>query len=335
MSTIDQWIRKVSLIVTTIDISKVDYSQGPPDLAHAPRKGIDLSDFHIKFQVMQNDEQSPSNSFIRVFNLSDKTADLIRNEYTGVTLQAGYENGNFGIIFQGDIKQFRRGRVSATDTYLDILAADGDLGYNYGYSATTLEAGNTSVQSQATEIAKGMQFPIQHMPESGTVTGLEATGGVLPRGKVLFGMGRALMRTCARTMGATWSIQDGKIVVLPLTGYLPTDAVELNVGSGLIGMVEQTDNGICATCLLNPKLVIGGLVKIDNAAINQTFQTDKSFLIPYNQWKGVQILATVADDGFYRLYVVEHLGDNRGNEWYSKLTCLKFDKSSNTCLAFG
>ena len=47
-----------------------------------------------------------------------------------VMLQAGYENGAYGIIFSGTILRIRTGRESATDTFLEIMAADGDIAFN-------------------------------------------------------------------------------------------------------------------------------------------------------------------------------------------------------------
>jgi hypothetical protein len=38
--------------------------------------------------------------------------------------------------------------------------------------------------------------------------------------------------------------------------------------------------------------------------------------------------ATVTNDGFYRVMVAEHVGDTRGNDWYTELTCLAADISA-------
>lgn len=85
---------------------------------------LDLSNLRFRFQVKAMDVESPNNAAIRVYNLSRDTLVKIRGEFSRVILQAGYDN-NFGVIFDGTIKQFRIGREGTTDTYLDILAADG------------------------------------------------------------------------------------------------------------------------------------------------------------------------------------------------------------------
>ncbi len=306
------WLRKASLIVAIGE------------------KGLDLSEMHFKFQILDSDEQSPNTANIRIYNLSDATVKSVQGEYTRVILNAGYQNGNYGVIFDGTIKQFRRGRENATDTYLDILASHGDIPYNFSVINSTLAASATSASNILNTVGSGMGLPINNQ--------LTSTGGVLPRGKVLWGMGRDIMRQATRNQGATWSIQNGVVQVIPLTGYLPTEAVVLTSNTGMIGLPEQTDEGIKVRSLLNPKLDIGGTVQIDNASINQTFAQGQNALsvgqLPYNQYAGVQFLADVSNDGLYRLYVVEHTGDTRGQEWYSDLICLAIDQATKTVKAY-
>lgn len=284
--------------------------------------GIDLSDFHFTFRTQQQDVESPSNCRIRVYNLAKSTVKKIRGEFSRVVLQAGY-GSDFGVIFDGTIRQFRIGRENATDTYLDILAADGDQAYNYATVNKTLASGSAP--------ADRIKVATDAMSTKGVTAGhlTNFTGGILPRGKVLFGMARAVLRQETRSQGASWSINNGKVQVLPLDGYLPGEAVVLNAQTGMVGIPEQTIEGLKVKCLLNPKLVIGGLVQIDNASINQTVQRDPNAgPIPYNQYAGLQLLADVTNDGLYRLFVVEHEGDTRGTNWYSELTCLAIDSDT-------
>lgn len=312
MSGARQWLRKASLIVVEGE------------------KGLDLSEMRFTFSVQNADTQSPNNASIRVYNLSDATARKVQGEFSRVVLQAGYEETGYGVIFDGTIKQFRFGREDAKTKYLDILAADGDLGYNFGVINKTLAAGSSS--------GERVQALTDALRQRGVVAGkgLDATGGVLPRGKVLFGMARDLMRNEARALGSTWSIQNGQVQVVPLSGYLEGDAVDLNSLSGMIGIPEQTEDGIRVRCLLNPRLRIGGRVHINNADVNQLIQQNPAAApVPFNQWTGIQLLAKVTADGFYRLFVVEHKGDSRGQEWYTDMICLAIDHSSDTIKPYG
>ena len=87
----DQWIRKIGLYV---QLSQEEF--------------LDLSAFHIRFEVANADVESPNNASIRIYNLAKSTVKKLieQGEFTQVTLNAGYINGNYGTIFQGNIKQF-------------------------------------------------------------------------------------------------------------------------------------------------------------------------------------------------------------------------------------
>lgn len=319
-----QFGRKFSLLVQRPG------TKGNNPSAYIPESTLDLSELHCVFRTQNQDDEGPSNCTVRLFNMSDDTVQTIKKfGYTRVILQAGYE-GNFGVIFDGTIKQFRTGRMNATDSYLDILAADGDLAYNYGISNATIAAGQPRSAITAALVKDFTKYGVDLSSD------LSETGGTLPRGKVLWGMTRSLMRDHVATAGCTWSIQNGKINIIPLDSYLPGQAVVLSVQTGLVGIPEQTQDGVKVRALLNPRIVIGGLIQIDNKLVNQITQQDpNSAPVPFNQWAGLQYPAKVTTDGFYRVYVAEYSGDTRGNEWYVEITALAIDNSTNKVINNG
>jgi hypothetical protein len=285
---------------------------------------LDLTELHFTFSTKQEDEESPNNCSIRVYNLSGDTVTRIQGEFNKVVLQAGYQSAPFGVIFQGTIKQFRVGKESPTSTYLDILACDGDVAYNWATLNRTLAAGSNPEQRVSAVIdamkPKGV--------EAGQVL-IPGTGGILPRGKVLWGLARDALRQGAASQGCTWNISDGKVNVVPLDGYLPGEAVVLTSATGLLGRPEQTQEGVRARCLLNPRIRTGALVKIDNQSINRTFQqgdfSTPGAQLAYDKYVGLEMFADVTADGLYRCYVAEHRGDTRGQEWYTDLILLAVD----------
>ena len=104
--------------------------------------GLDLSELQFKFEVHRGDVQTPNWASIRVYNLSDATVKALHTkEFSQVTLKAGYA-GNFGIIFQGTLKYRCRGHETNVDSYLDLIAADGDSAYNFAVVSTSLAAGS-------------------------------------------------------------------------------------------------------------------------------------------------------------------------------------------------
>ena len=153
--------------------------------------------------------------------------------------------------------------------------------------------------------------------------GDETDGEALPRGKVMYGMARDYIRNSAQSSASSWSIQNGKIQVVPLTGILPGQAVVLNSQSGLVNAPEQTNDGIKFRCLLNPQLVIGGMVQINERDIIQAKLDDNP-----SQDGQKKEPAQIQHDGFYRLITATIAGNTRGNDWYIDGVCLSIDQTA-------
>lgn len=280
---------------------------------------LDLSELRFSFVVKRGDFQTPNSARIRAYNMNPDTMARVEKEFTRVVLQAGYE-GNFGLIFDGTVVQTRRGRTSQVDTHLDITAADGDAAYNFAIVSTTLAAGSTA-QDHFNVAAQAMA---KHGVGVGYTAGLQSNP--LPRGKVMFGMARDFMRGVARATQTTWSIQDGKIVVIPETSYMPGEIPVINSDTGLIGLPVQTQNGINFRVLLNPNIKIGTLVQLDNKAVQQ-FEYGLS-VEQQAQNKRTALENQLQTDGYYYVMWAEHQGDTRGNEWYTDVVCLAADVTS-------
>lgn len=296
--SVPQYLRQISLKV------------GDADAA------LDLSDMRIRFAVRRGDTKTPNTADIRVYNLSENTVQRIQKEFIRVVLQAGYA-GNYGIIFDGTIKQVRRGRESQTDTYIDITAADGDSAYNWSVVSASLAAGSTA--EDHTQAALGA------MASRGITQGDVAPLSLnrLPRGKVMFGMTRDFLDVTGKTQDVSWSIQDGKLTLIPNTAYLPGEPVVVTSATGMIGLPEQSQNGINVKTLLNPGIRIGRRLKIDNASI-QRLRLNPAPLTEANTSLALVQIATNAD-GMYKVLVANHYGDTRGNEWYTDTICISVD----------
>lgn len=296
--SIPQYLRTISLKV------------GDTDTA------LDLSEMRIRFSVRRGDRKTPNTADIRVYNLSDNTIQRIQKEFERVVLQAGYA-GNYGVIFDGTIKQVRRGRESQTDTYVDITAADGDSAYNWSVVNASLAAGSTADDHA--------QTALRAMSSRGITMGDAAplSSNRLPRGKVMFGMTRDYLDTLGKTQDISWSFQDGKLTMIPNTAYLPGEPVVVTSATGMIGLPEQTQNGINVKTLLNPSIKIGRRLKIDNKSV-QRLRLDPAPLAMASTTLALVQIATNAD-GMYKVLVANHFGDTRGNEWYTDTICISVD----------
>lgn len=312
-----------------------------PDSQQQPgnQDGIELGALRITFSTTAIDVDVPPTATIRVINLAKSTAEKIKKEFQSVTLQAGYEDGNFGVIFQGTIIRVRKGRINNVDSFVDIMASNLDAIYNFGVVNKTLKAGSThkdqlnaiqqSVNNSA--VAQGSAGSLQQGLQFGNIPSSVGTGGTLPRGKVLFGLAREKMNNVADSTGTVWSIgPDGKVNFHELTGYLPGEAVVINAQTGMIGVPVATTQGIEVNCLLNPLIKAGTRIKLNNADITTTNNAYQGAGFP--AYSDYQFFANTSTDGIYVALVVEHEGDSRGhgNDWITKIVALAVDASGNS-----
>lgn len=284
--------------------------------------GLDLSDFRVTFKTNQNDAETPNTLVVTIYNLKADTMNRIGGEFTNVSLSAGYEGGSYGQIFLGNIKWVERGKENATDTYLRIWAGDGEQAYNFTQCNQALAAGTTA--KDVMNYLTG-QFAQNGVSKSGDFDHFVGTipPQALSRGKVLMGMARDHMSDWSTKNGFRWSTQNGNLTLVPVTGYRPGEAVRLSSTTGLIGMPRADQGGVTARCLLNPNIVIGGLIQLAHDDINTL--TTKQTGIKYNE---VAISAATTWAGTYRVLVAEHGGDSRGQPWWTDITALAVDMSA-------
>ncbi len=292
-------------------------------VGNASGQGLDLSTLRIDFTVTHATVQTPKVLSARISNVSRATAGTVQQEFTRVILSAGYQ-GALGKLFDGQIRQTRFGRENPTDTYLDIIAADGDQAYSQGFISQTLAAGWTAgdVAREIASSASGLGLTMGTPPPD--------TGQAGIRPKVMFGPIRDHARVLATSTGTSWGISDGALnfAELDVAAHPSQQAAVLSPSTGLIGIPRQTIDGLEATCLLNPQITAGSYVKIDTALIAQA-QVETGYggvnggnLVGSGSQQSV---AGLSPSGVYRVVFVDHYGDTRGDSWYSTLSCYADD----------
>lgn len=286
-----QWLRKFKLVVGDKD-----------------GNGLDLSDLRCRFEISQATIQTPKSLVARIYNVSKDTANKIEKEFIHVFLFAGYEE-NFGQIFSGQIRQRIYGRENNTDTYLEIIGAEGDEAYNWAFVNKTVAAGYTQ-KDVYSELVAPMKD--HNVTKGVTPTFAEA---VSPRGKVMYGMCRDQLRTFGQTNNCDWNISDGKVNMTPAGQPISKEAIVLNAATGMIGLPQQTMNGITVRCLINPSIKADTLLKIDNESIQGYRFSTSDIATDSLSYPDKDA------DGLYYVYTVQYIGDTRGNPWYCDLVC--------------
>jgi hypothetical protein len=166
---------------------------------------------------------------------------------------------------------------------------------------------------------------LEAMALNGVVGGYvpDLGGNPLPRGKSVYALSRDELRNIAFNAQSSWSIQDGKLNMIPISAYMPGQIPVITAATGMIGLPEQTQNGIRIRCLLNPNIKIGQVVKLDNESIQKyRFGVGVTDQLTNETLKD-QI--KLNNDGLYYVMMTEISGDTRGDEWMTDMICLAVD----------
>lgn len=141
----------------------------------------------------------------------------------------------------------------------------------------------------------------------------------------MYGMARDGLTDVAKSTNTSWNIQNGKVNFVPIKGYAEGDIVKINSRTGMIGVPRQTNDGIMIDCLINPMLRIGSRVQIDNRDLVTQQINREAYALTFRTFP---FPANLNNNGVYKVLVIEHEGDTRGDRWVSHLTCLSVDSSA-------
>ena len=83
-------------------------------------------------------------------------------------------------------------------------------------------------------------------------------------------------------------------------------------GTGMIGIQTKPSEGVGGQWLLSQRGRAGGAVRQKNAEIAR-----EASRVPTNATNGLQPVAGLDADGFYRVDCVTHSGDTRGEQFYT------------------
>ncbi|BDR73326.1 hypothetical protein K144316041_20340 [Clostridium tetani] len=222
---------------------------------------LDVSELHCTFNITKSILMEPNTSEITIYNLNAQTENAIMINGKRITIEAGYEGTQFGLIFDGDILQTIRDKENATTYKLIIIALDSDRAINFDIANFSIARGQTA-RSMVSHIVNRAKNPIS----MGSISD-KLNGQTLTRGKVFFGKSSDYLRQIAKSNNMQYYMDNGTLNLINLED-LPSDEIfDLNPKSGLVGTPEQTDYGIAGQCLLNPQIKLNSLIHVDNSLV--------------------------------------------------------------------
>jgi len=234
-----------------------------------------------------------------------------------VTLEAGYENPGVGLIFKGQLRQPIWERHGDTDFRLILHCFINLIDEDKQPSIQIVIPANTS-QAEAVRLVcrkAGLPEPEYLDPV------LERKS--LSRAEAFHGPAEFFFLQVAIDNGLDmWTSWNGLNIrnLAPKEGsppeivYLPpyqSSATEGALIKGtLIGTPVQTELGVTFVTLLDHQARVGQLIKLEKALLKQ-------ILVGPGQRPPL-----LAKDGTFVVVGLKHIGDTRGNPWYTQFCCI-------------
>ena len=276
-------------------------------------------DLRIQFEIQTAIMQTPWYSDITIWNLNALTEQQILTSADKVIMKAGYEDAAYyGKIFEGNVFQSLFDRENVTDFKTTLHCIDG-LGIMDSNIVNFTTMAGYDQRTLIAQMSRQARTPIN----MGTITD-SLKPQKMPRGKVLFGDHKKYLRDIAQDNGASHWYGNGNLNMGNINDTYQSEALVLTPDSGLIGTPQQIENGVYFRVLLNPNLKIIQpmmVVKLDMSVIRQ--------MKVYQN----QLIGPLDEDGEYKIVSVKHVGDTRGDEWYTD--CIGINLVGNVSALFG
>ena len=137
----------------------------------------------------------------------------------------------------------------------------------------------------------------------------------------------------------------GQLTAAPKFSVRSDEAIVLNSETGMVGSPEQTERGVSVMCLLNPAIRWGTKLQINEADIQRllvqrgtsgstsaqvggTPGFAASGLSPSFSGGQSELIPPLNSDGIYVVLFASHVGDTRGEAWYTRSVCLSIDPTA-------
>lgn len=218
------------------------------------KESIVIEDLNMGFDLTKTITSEPNEATIHVINLNQSTRNLITDKkYNRILLNAGYKD-DIRTLFIGYIDEVENRREDV-DTTTIMTCSDGSKDYREARTAVTVSKGQTDK-----EIVKQV---LKDMPNTSSGIQEFKQERKLPRGKTMVGNSRDILKAVANNNDANWSIQDGKLLLLPKSHALANnEGFLISEETGMIGSPQKTSDGLEVRCFLNNIMRVGQLCRV-------------------------------------------------------------------------
>ncbi|MEE9451368.1 MAG: hypothetical protein V3V61_01265 [Gammaproteobacteria bacterium] len=269
--------------------------------------------FKIGLSIKKLISSTSSEGNVTFFNLSDDTRESIRDKGKRIRVFAGYGN-DVALLHDGDILRTAQDDEGADRKTIIYLA---------GRSQPV----NNAIFTKSYQNSVSIRQIIADAIPTFNLTFNQAFLSLIPANATLpefsfHGKTNDVINQLLSPLNLQWFERNSEVLFSDKnkSGLSTTqEAIVLSSNSGLIKSAVQTDKGVNATCLLNPRLIVGGLVNIKSDVVqNASFNTFQVKKIALNT------------QGFYKIIQATYEGDNWDGKFQALLQCVPFNQSQES-----
>lgn len=254
---------------------------------------IKVEDLKIRFDIKKSILSNQNYCRVDITNLAQTTRNRITSDPNSlVRIKAGYaQNGGLVSIGQGNISNVIH-TFQHPDIVTTIYSKDGFNSIIDNNISLSFKD-NTSLKSVIDAIAKDLKLPIKFTDYD--------QGATFKNGYSYIGSIPNALDQLGEQFKFKWSIQNDQLMIIRNDGSNKNKSVFLSAETGLVESPEliiktknlplTNRNDYKVTALLQPQLEAGDLIDIKSKVVSGTFVVKE----------------------------LNHLGDTRGNEWFTKI----------------
>lgn len=259
---------------------------------NAQATGLSFDGFHIDFEVTKTLKAEPNKAKVSIYNLASATRlQLSGKQPLVLKLDVGY-NGQNETIYLGTVRSGWTERAGSASEDIVTHIESGDSEFNM---ATARVAYAQGAKSPKVPIGIALQSLADQLGVNTgnvfvSIAAFEKAGLAQISSSALHGNCAKRLTDLCKSIGFSWSIQNGAIQILPIGGALNSAlAIVLGPTTGLVGSPTVDSNGILsAKALITPGLAPGAVVTMQAQFVKGSFVVTQT----------------------------KHYGQTWGDEWY-------------------
>lgn len=257
---------------------------------------LGISGLSIEFNIARNLKAESNTAEFTINNLSETSRRTLQTVKGGVTVKflAGYKPKP-SLLFLGKLREVTSARQGAT-WVTKVSSGDGDgksghVSFSIGPGGSLAKA----IERTIGELQQGIGNALSAVKGGEFLSG---TGATFPRGAVVHGRADVELDRLLRSMGKTYSVQNGDVQILDNGKATNQTAHVVSQENGLVGSPEigaiknaagtSVRNSVKFRSLLTGEIFPGRQVKIESSLVS----------------------------GFYRVQEAVYSGQSHGPDWY-------------------